>query len=170
MIKAIYIYFHFKIALWYLPKNQQKGIEILKKIVGHYPQCHYAHFHLGYTLLKLNPIQAEQYFESSLNITPNNPVYRAYYAVALMEQDKFEVATTELEKASHVAPKNQMIKNYLAICYLKNNNFYRFSEIVNKEGFFESSEVQIRMLLALENYLTHLKGNSSELESPTTCI
>lgn len=133
--------------------QNEKGIEILQKIQQDVPGYHFALFHLGRKLASLSKMDdALQCLQQAISHAPSNPVYHTFLGLVLYDDGKHEEAKVALLKSLALDSRNQLTHNLLALCALAAGKFGEFQGILKEKGVFESSEVQIRLALALESY------------------
>ena len=155
MIKRLRAYILLRIAHRNFQKGKYaRGMELLEQIVVFCPDYHFAYYHLGCRFTELREFsRAQDCYCKALNYAPNNSVYHTFLGIALYEQGAYVEARQSLNMAIKLDPGNLLTHNYLALCCLAENRVDDFKQIVEKQGIFESDDLQIRLLLALEKHL-----------------
>ena len=162
MHKRIFCYILFRLAHWHFYRaNINKGIKILENIVKFYPKYDFAYYHLGKIFLEQN--QCKKAYDNIIHALKQNPSNSAYHnllGLILFEQGDYKNAKISLQAAINLDKNNQLTHNYIALCCLGEENIEDFKKIINNQGIFESTDLQIRLLISLEQYLDKKKSNT----------
>ncbi len=154
MFKKLYAFWLLRKIQKYLDDPDSSKVQAkFDRIFQISSQYHFAYFHFARYWAMHNQLdQAQVYIAKAIALAPKNPIYYTFLGVVLYQQKKIPDAITALQTAISFDSKNQLTQNYLALCRLENGEVPEFKKIIQSVGIFESTQLQIQMLWALEKY------------------
>jgi len=168
MLKRIYSFFMLRKALVLFSKQEEaSGYAMLSRIFSFAPEYHFAYFHMACKQAdKQDFAQAMLYIKKALTYHPKHPVYHTYKGIFLYRQGSYQEAKESLKNSIKLDEQNHLPYNYLALCHLALQDIKSFQKAMQAKGIFESTEMQIRLITAMETYLRN-RQNCSNNQSIT---
>ncbi|HPY73855.1 MAG: hypothetical protein KBC30_00210 [Planctomycetes bacterium] len=130
--------------------KENEAIGLLEKNVQKAPKYSFSYLYLARYYLQKNEIDKSfTYILTALELEPKNSVYIMWKGILLYEKKLYDQAKETFLQAAEYDFSNLLIQNYIALCYLQEENFQEFEKILEQKGIFESQDFQIRLLMAL---------------------
>lgn len=150
----------------------ESATDLLRAIVKRMPEYHFAYFHLASMLARLQKWdEAIVELEKAIACKPQKALYHSLLGRILYYKGAFAQAQETLRHSLQLDGNNLLSHNYLALCYLAQNDVKQYQDILREKGIFESSEMHLHILLALERYRhqqsTRQPEKSHELDNTT---
>lgn len=142
-------------------KDRDRALAAYRQLLEFFPAYAYVHYHFAkYWVDGRDWQQAEQHIDQAIALAPQHPIFHAYRGVIAYHQKNYEKALQSLQHALTLDPQNQLTQNYLALVHLALNHQEEFQKILEAAGLFESLDLQIELLLALEKKESGAKVHS----------
>ena len=171
MFKIFRSYWGLRIAQWYFSNGKrQKAIGILEQMIVANPTYHFGYLHLAKQLAVIGEFEKSLgYLLQGVELKKTNPVYQMTLGTVFYDMGDFVRAEEAFHSALKLDSSNNLTHNFIALCRLATGDLLGFQKILKEKGIFESSEVHIRLLLALERHRhtsrTRQKQENHELEN-----
>ncbi len=166
MLKRLRAYLWLRTAQYYFGQGKTAdGLSLLRHLLSLVPNYHVAYFHMARQLGQIQLYdEAIVEIRKALTCTPHNSVYHTLLGKLLYEKGCYADAQEVLQHSLHIDPHNILTYNYLALCHLVQNDVVSYEKILRDKGVFESSEVHLHILLALERYRYQRREKNHELD------
>lgn len=138
--------------------KEEKAIQILEKEIGRNPNYSFAYFHLAKFFLERRELdKAKTWIEKAIECKSGSCVYQTLLGIIYYDQKNYRQAQEAFEKALSLDKHNQLTHNYLSLCFLRQNDVETFQKRIQEKGIFESTDLQIRMMFAMEEHIENKK-------------